>query len=293
MKSNKLLFFVLLITAAGFIFNGCKRSERPGNIASVSIAPIHYFVDRLTGEAIDVNVMVPQGASHGTYSPSAAQMQKLSDSEIYLRIGYLGYEQAFIRRLKDLNPDMKELNLSDGVELIRGEAVVHGDHVHEGGIDPHIWMSPRVMLGLLPVIKNSLLEVYPELEETIHANYPALLEDVERIHQDMEALTQTMGKRRFMIFHPSLTYLARDYNLQQVSIEFEGKEPSPSRLSRLISDAKAESIPVIFIQEEYDVRNANLVASETGAEVVTINPLEYNWVRSMEELMNIFEVYLQ
>lgn len=293
MKSNKLLFFVLLVMAAGFIFNGCERSERPGDIASVSIAPIHYFVDRLTGEAIDVNIMVPQGASHGTYSPSAAQMKKLSDSEVYIRIGYLGYEQAFIRRLKDLNPSMKEVNLSDGVDLIRGELIDHGDHVHEGGIDPHIWMSPKVMLSLLPVIKNSLIEVYPDLEETINANYPDVLEDVERIHQSMEALTETLGKRRFMIFHPALTYLARDYNLEQVSIEFEGKEPSPARLSRLIRDAKAETIPVIFIQEEYDVRNANLVAIETGAEVVTINPMEYNWVRSMEELMNIFEVYLQ
>ncbi|TVQ09784.1 MAG: zinc ABC transporter substrate-binding protein [Bacteroidetes bacterium] len=293
MKSKKLLFAGLLIMAVGYTFTGCERRERPENITSVSIAPMKYFVDRLTGEAIDVNIMVPQGASHGTYSPSAAQMQKLSDSELYIRIGYLGYEQAFIRRLKQLNPSMKEVNLSDGVELIRGELIDHGDHVHEGGIDPHIWMSPKVMLYLLPAIKNGLIEVYPHLEETIVTNYPSLLEDVERVHAEMETLTQTLGKRRFMIFHPALTYLARDYNLEQVSIEFEGKEPSPARLSRLIREASADKIPVIFIQEEYDVRNANLVAAETGAEVVTINPMEYNWVRSMEELMSIFEVYLK
>lgn len=292
MKTSTILFILVLMVTAGFFLKGCDSAGGSENVVSVSIAPLQYFTDRLTDGAVEVNVMVPQGASHGTYSPTASQMQKLSDSELYLRIGYLGYEQAFIGRLKDLSPDMKEVNLSDGVDLIRGEAVVHGDHVHEGGIDPHIWMSPRVMLDLLPVIKNSLLAVYPDLEETILAHYPALLEDVERIHLDMEALTQTMDNRRFMIFHPSLTYLARDYHLQQVPIEFEGKEPAPARLSQLISDAKATSIPVIFIQEEYDVRNANLVADETGAEVVTINPLEYNWVNSMEELINIFEVYL-
>ena len=293
MKSKKILFAGLLIMVVGYTFTGCERRERPQNITSVSIAPMKYFVDRLTGEAIDVNIMVPQGASHGTYSPSASQMQKLSDSELYIRIGYLGYEQAFIRRLKQLNPSMKEVNLSDGVELIRGELIDHGDHVHEGGIDPHIWMSPKVMLHLLPAIKIGLIEAYPHLEETIVSNYASLLEDVERVHAEMETLAQTLGKRRFMIFHPALTYLARDYNLEQVSIEFEGKEPSPARLSRLIREASADKIPVIFIQEEYDVRNANLVAAETGAEVVTINPMEYNWVRSIEELMSIFEVYLK
>ncbi|MFP4065634.1 MAG: metal ABC transporter solute-binding protein, Zn/Mn family [Bacteroidales bacterium] len=293
MKVNAIMLTLALMVATGLIFKGCESAERSGNTASVSIAPLKYFTDRLTGEAIEVNIMVPQGASHGTYSPTAAQMQKLSDSQIYLRIGYLGYEQAFIDRLKDLNPTMKEVNLSKGVALIRGESIDHGDHVHEGGIDPHIWMSPEVMLALLPVIKNSLTEAFPHLEETILANYPSLEQDVQRVHADMKALTQSLSKRRFLIFHPALTYLARDYNLEQVPIEFEGKEPTAARLRRMIQEAGAEAVPVILIQEEYDVRNANLVAAETGAEVITINPLDYDWVKNMEALMNIFEAYLK
>jgi zinc transport system substrate-binding protein len=291
-KSELMRLMAVLVIMLG-VMVGCGPRERKETVVSVSILPIEYFIDRLTDNALDVNVMVPQGASHGTYSPTARQMQRLSDSGIYFRIGYLGYEQAFIRRLNELNPAMKEVNLSNHVELIRGKPVVHGDHVHEGGVDPHIWMSPAVLLNLLPVIKDAIAEVYPEFQQVIEANYPALYADVERVHLQMQEITQSISQKRFMIFHPALTYLARDYGMEQVSIEHEGKEPAPGQLSQLIREARAETIPVIFIQEEYDRRNAELVAAETGAKLIQINPLTYDWLKEMDDLMGIFKQYLK
>ncbi len=291
-KRDFMRLMAVLVIMLG-VMAGCGQRERKEAVVSVSILPVQYFIDRLTNHELEVNVMVPQGASHGTYSPSARQMQRLSDSGIYFRIGSLGYEQAFIRRLNELNPEMKEVNLSNHVELIRGMPIVHGDHVHEGGVDPHIWISPAVMLSLLPVIKDALVEVYPEYQETVEANYPALYADVERSHLQMQEITQSISQKRFMIFHPALTYLARDYGMEQVSIEHEGKEPSPGQLSQLIREARAESIPVIFIQEEYDKRNAELVADETGAQIIQINPLSYDWIKEMNDLMEVFKQYLQ
>jgi zinc transport system substrate-binding protein len=293
MRTHHKSFFMGALVVILAVFAACNRDARNTRMVSVSIAPLQYFVDRLTNHALDVNVMVPQGASHGTYSPSAAQMQKLSDSRVYFRIGSLGYEQAFIHRLKELNPGMREVNLSDHTQLIRGEDVVHGDHVHEGGIDPHIWLSPAVMLSLLPVISENLIDLYPDLEEVIRSNHSELLAEVEQLHHEMQTLTLSLTHKRFIIFHPALTYLARDYAMEQVSIEHEGKEPSPARLSRLIRDARAENVSVVFIQEEYDVRNAQLVASETGAKVFALNHMAYDWFENMQHVMKVFKENLQ
>ncbi len=260
---------------------------------SVSIHPIAYFIDRLTDNALDVNVMIPPGASHGTYSPTPQQFQRLSDSGMYLRIGYLGYEQVWIGRLREMNPSMKVVNLSDHVELIRGLEIDHGDHKHEGGVDPHIWMSPLVMRRLLPIIKSSLVEVYPHLEEVADRNYPDLESEVEVLHNEYVELSNKLTRKSFMIYHPALTYLARDYGFTQVSVEHEGKEPSPAMLSRIIRDARAYSVPVIFIQEEYDMRSAELISKETGATLIQINPLAYDWVASMNELKQYLGEHLQ
>ncbi len=289
-RMNKLMILLAMVSFLGSCSGNAGRHEA---VVSASIQPLAYFVDRLTDGHLEVNVMVPAGASHATYSPTTAQFRKLSDSGIYFRIGYLGYEQAWIGRLQEINPDMLVVNLSDGLELIRGEEIDHGDHVHEGGIDPHIWMSPKVMLGVLPSIKNAIAEVYPELADQVAINYKSLYEDITLLDEEMHAVTAALTQKRFMIFHPALTYLARDYGLEQISVERGGKEPSPAMLSRIIRDARQHQIPVIFIQQEFDLRSAQLISQETDATLVQINPLAYEWFDSMKELMQVFKTYLQ
>jgi zinc transport system substrate-binding protein len=285
----------LIAVSVIFMLQAChhSRQKQSENIISVSIQPIGYFVDRLTVNTLEVNVMVPSGASHGSYSPSPRQFRKLSDSDLYLRIGFLGYEQAWIGKLQEMNPNMKVVNLSDYVNLIRGMEIDHGNHKHEGGIDPHIWMSPLIMKELLPLIKTSLIDVYPDLKEVIENNYPKVQFEVEALHDEYAALSKTLSNKTFMIYHPALTYLARDYGFTQVSIEHEGKEPSPAMMGRIIRDAREHSVSVIFIQEEYDMRSAELISKETGAKLLQINPLSYDWMESMKGLKHLLSEHLK
>lgn len=291
----KHLISLFLFAAVLAVFSSCTGALRKDadTVVSASILPLEYFVDRLTGGYLEVNVMVPPGASHATYSPTTSQFRKLSDSGIYFRIGHLGYEQAWIGRLQEINPDMMVVNLSEGLELIRGEEIDHGDHVHEGGIDPHIWMSPAVMLGVLPEIKNAIIDVYPEISIEVENNYEALYGELKQLDGEMRSVTASLAQKRFMIFHPALTYLARDYGLEQISVERGGKEPSPAMLTHIIRQAREHEIPVIFIQQEFDLRSAQLISQETGAALVQINPLAYEWFESMQELMQVFKTYLQ
>ena len=290
MRTFTILFIILTI----FIIHSCKRQtgQDYGPVVSASIIPLEYFVDRLTDKALEVNVMIPPGASHATYSPTTSQFRKLSGSGIYFRIEHLGYEKAWINRLSEMNPHMRVLNLMQGMDLIRGEEIDHGDHVHEGGVDPHIWMSPAVILKILPKMRDAIVEVYPELYETVEHNYLKLTEEIELLDQEMRETVESLSNKRFMIFHPALTYLARDYGLEQIAVERGGKEPSPAMLSHIIREARTYDIPVIFIQREFDVRSADLISRETGAEIVQINPLAYNWDENIRELIDIFKTRL-
>ncbi len=286
---------VLVLLMALAITVSCQTTDREKDkpVVSVSIVPLQYFVDRLTGEAVEVNVMVPPGASHATYSPSTSQLQKLSDSQLYFRIGHLGYEKAFMHRLQAINPDMHVVNLSDDVRLIRGEEIDHGDHVHEGGIDPHIWMSPRVMLDRLPAIKEALIATYPEMEEQIASNADALRADMEVLDERLRELAGQMRQKTFLIFHPALTYMARDYGLHQIPIERHGKEPSPSLLRHVIAEAREHGASVIFIQQEFDMRSAELVSGEADVKMVRINPLAYDWFDSIDHIMDVFKEHMK
>ncbi|WP_088654346.1 metal ABC transporter solute-binding protein, Zn/Mn family [Geofilum rhodophaeum] len=301
MNTKKLLLLLPLL----YIFSACAEKNSDPNLVSVSILPQKYFIDQLTDEQLRVNVMVPPGSSHATYSPTPQQFQQLSASPLYMGIGHLGYETTWMSRLEELNADMQVMILSEHTKLIEG-ACAHDEHAehdghedheapeaHHHGVDPHIWMSPKVMLELLPQIKTSLQANYPHLADSIENNYPQLLEKLNDAHKRMQALAASLDNRQFLIFHPALTYLARDYGLTQIAVEQDGKEPSPAYLARLIDQAREENIPVIFIQKEYDLRNAETISREAGIALVQIDPMRYDWTDSMNELMTQIEQHLK
>ena len=114
------------------------------------------------------------------------------------------------------------------------------------------------------------------------ARYDSLCQRIQ--HTDSlirRQLSAPESAKAFMIYHPALSYFARDYGLHQISIEEGGKEPSPAHLKELIDLCKSEKVSVIFVQPEFDKRNAETIAQQTGTKVVPINPLSYDWETEM------------
>jgi zinc transport system substrate-binding protein len=292
MKKTTLRHLTVLLIAI-ILISGCNRPGNNQKLITVSILPQKYFIDVLTNQSVEVNVMVPPGSSHATYAPTSMQFKKLSDSKMYMGIGHLGYEAAWMPRLAELNEEMKTVILSNHIELIAG-ACAHDHHGqgHDHGVDPHIWMSPKVVLQLLPHIKTALLASFPELKSTIEENYDDLFLKISQVDEHMTTVTRQLPKKEFLIFHPALSYLARDYDLVQTAVEQDGKEPSPAYLASIIKKAREESIPVIFIQEEYDIRSAQTISDEAGIALVQINPMAYNWLDAMSTLTQTLKSHL-
>jgi zinc transport system substrate-binding protein len=224
--------------------------------------------------------MVPKGSSPESYDPTPGQLVNLSQSEAYLRIGYIGFELAWMEKLQENCPDMKVYDTSQGVDLIRGEGHWHGDHFHEGGVEPHIWNSTRNALVIAENICTALCEL-----DTIHQeDYKKRLDELKQTIAQTDSTIRTHladADSTFLIYHPALSYFARDYGLKQLSIEEGGKEPSPAQLKDLIETCRKENAHTIFVQQEFDQRNAQLIANELGVNIVSINPLSYDWAEEM------------
>lgn len=89
-----------------------------------------------------------------------------------------------------------------------------------------------------------------------------------------------------MIYHPALSYFARQYGLTQIAIEMDGKNPSAHQLAEMVRLAKYENLSAVFIQTQFDSRNAEILANELGGEVLMIDPLGYDWLNNMYDLTN-------
>ena len=164
------------------------------------------------------------------------------------------------------------------IKLIHWFLNMHHEGDHVEGADPHYWVSPKCGLKMALSVREFLSELNPENEQIYEANYKNLIAKIRETDSSAQQLFEGFQNRSFMIFHPNLGYLARDYGLEEISLEFEGKEPSPSRMKELIDLARNENLKIIFVQKEYDIKNAKAIADEIGAEVKIIDPLSDKWL---------------
>ena len=275
----KKIIYILTLLILCACTNTPQKNEKP--IITVTLEPLRYFTEAIVGDNYQVVSMVPKGSSPESYDPTPQQLVNLSQSKAYFRIGYIGFEQAWMEKLEANCPDMKVYDTSIGIDLIRGEGHWHGDHFHEGGVEPHIWNSTPNAL----IIADNIYKALCELDATHQTDYQkrldALKETIRQTDENVKALLKNADKT-FLIYHPALSYFARDYGLKQISIEEGGKEPSPAQLKALIETCRKEKIHTIFVQQEFDQRNAQLIADELGIKVVSINPLSYDWTDEME-----------
>lgn len=274
----KKIIYILTLLILCACTNTPQKNEKP--IITVTLEPLRYFTEAIAGDNFQVISMVPKGSSPESYDPTPQQLVNLSQSQAYFRIGYIGFEQAWMNKLEANSPAMKVYDTSIGIDLIRGEGHWHGDHFHEGGVEPHIWNSTPNAL----IIADNIYKALCELDATHQTDYQkrldALKETIRQTDENVKALLKNADKT-FLIYHPALSYFARDYGLKQISMEEGGKEPSPAQLKTLIETCRKEKIHTIFVQQEFDQRNAQLIANELGVNIVPINPLSYDWAEEM------------
>ena len=272
------LIYILTLFILSACGNTTQKSEKP--ILTVTLEPLRYFTEAIAGDNYEVVSMVPKGSSPESYDPTPQQLVNLSKSQAYFRIGYIGFEQAWMKKLEANCPNMKVYNTSKGIDLIRDKGHWHGDHFHEGGVEPHVWNSTQNAL----IIADNIYQALCELDSTHQEDYQKRLDVLKQTIRQTDANVRTLlenADSTFLIYHPALSYFARDYGLKQVSIEEGGKEPSPAQLKALIETCRNENVHTIFVQQEFDQRNAQLIANELGVNIVSINPLSYDWVKEM------------
>ncbi len=289
MKQLYLLLFIAIFISScnNKNTNHSTASKKP--IITVTIEPLRYFTEAIAGNKFKVISMVPKGISPETYDPTPQQLMDLTKSKAYLRIGYIGFEQTWMDKLMDNAPHLQFFDTSKGVELIYDNShphshgnILNGDNHSLLGVEPHIWSSTYNSQIIAANILNALCSIDKNNEEYYLERYKKLSDQIKQTDSVLCQMLSTPGAdRSFMIYHPALSYFARDYGLHQIAIEAGGKEPSPSHLKELIQICKKEKVRVIFVQPEFDRRNAELVARQTGAKVVPINPLSYDWEREM------------
>lgn len=299
---NQPLTNLLTMILGVSILTGCSSSSESSSSTTspdtlditVSILPQQYFVEKIGGKEVNVNVMVQPGDNLHIYEPKPQQLTALSESEAYVTIG-VPFEKAWMAKIKSANPQIQVIDSAKGIE--RMDMIEHEDHhadhdSHEKHAeeteDPHIWLSPQLVKVQAENIYQGLVQLDPANEATYQANLSEFLAEIDQLDQQIKQNLTGITNRQFIVFHPAWGYFARDYNLTQIPVEVGGQEPSAVELGELIKEAKKENIKVIFAQYQLNTKTVQTIAQEINGEMVIIDPLSPEW---SENLLNVSQVF--
>ena len=261
----------------GNSYNNGKKDLDPNKpTVTVTIEPFRYFVEQIASDDVNVNVMVPAGSSPETYEPTPQQMVDLSQSVFYFKVGQIGFEKTWMKKLQQNAPDMKVIDTSAGITMLKTQS---------GNIDPHTWMSVKSADIITSNIAKALMDKYPEKAEEYKKRLSIFRKNkLDKLQNEIDKYQSSIKgekQKSFVIYHPTLTYFAKENGLQQYAIEEEGREPSITQLKELIQRAKSEDINLIFVQKEFSNRNIQVFIDATHSKAVEINPLSYDWEGQM------------
>ena len=280
MAMRRITIFLMMI----LLILGCSsnRENKGDKTIYVTITPLKAIIEEITCGDFDVEVIVPDGASPETYEPTARQLAQINESRLIFTTGLIDFEQSIVERIED---DNKIINLSEGIELIEGSCSHHhGDHHH--GIDPHIWTSPKALRAMVENAKEIIMDEFPDNEEYAEAA-DRLIERIDALDRMCHERITASGVQAIMIYHPAYTYYARDYGIEQIAIEHDGKEPTPKQLTSLSDKGEAMGIKTIFHQPQYSADKVSAIAEEIDADIVQTDPLAEDIISEIERVTEI------
>ena len=266
----------------------------------VSITPQQYFAEHIGGSHIQVQVMVPPAASPHTYEPKPRQMAALAKTDVYYAIG-VPFEQAWLPKIAAINPQMMIVHTDDGIDKLTSvESDDHlpqnkndGQHHAERGVDPHIWLSPPLVMIQAQHMRDALIKVDPNHSADYRQNYQNFIAEVQTLNNELSNELAPYKGTRFMVFHPTWGYFAKAYGLVQIPIEIEGKDPKPAQLQTVINQAKEIGIKAILVQPQFSTKSAEIISSTLGGRVIAVDPLSADWNANLRQLSQQLQAILK
>lgn len=282
----------LSIGIVALLASGCGRSGSGADgapvVVTVSIPPQAWFVEAIAGDSVEVNVLLSAGANPETFEPGVSAMKQAGDSKAIFITGGMSFETAVARKLSGADSGLKVVDTSRGIELLYGthdHCEAHGHaHRHTGAADPHTWTSVKNGKIIARNVVDALVEIDPARAGYYKNRYDALALHLDSLDTAIAERLAPVSGSSFLVMHPSLGYFARDYGLEQVSVGSEGRESSVQGLRRQLDLAAGSGVRVLFLQADFDSRQAETVAAHTATNTVTLNLLNPDWEEEINRI---------
>ncbi|MCX8059252.1 MAG: zinc ABC transporter substrate-binding protein [Spirochaetes bacterium] len=303
------LIITIFIILIFFSYISCNKKFTQGNkIIYTSIEPIKYLIDFISNNKIEVKTIINKNFEPHTFEVLPKDLEKLAQASVYLSTN-LPFETIIIEKIKRTNSNLLIYNISEGIELI--ENIDHEtDNKNENStknntnkkfnqnnnknyeqFDIHIWVSLINLKIILKNIYEFIKNNYPDLQKIAKENSDNLILKIDNYIDLFNKIIKEKNIKFILVYHPILTYFSKDFNIKQILVEIEGKEPTLKDLNYLFKIARMNNIKVFITSPHFPTSYEGVFKKELNLKIEQINILNYNIFETFDNLYRIFQVY--
>ena len=303
MKNVRLIcttLFLLIAVTFSLSAAGEMESTRDTPIkVAVSIIPQSYAVNRVAGDLVDVITLVGPGQSPHNYETTPRQMADLAESEAWFLSG-TDFENALVPKVTALYPDLPVIDTTEGVTFRMMDEHSHEDehedeHSHEEDehghedehdmvYDKHTWLSKDPYIIQVNHIADTLSAIDAENASVYKENASEFISEIEQLFAQLRKDLAPLSGSTVFVYHPAFGYFLDEFNIHQEAVENGGKEPTAKTLAALIEEAQEDNVQAIFVQQQFPKEAAQSVADAVGAQILSLDPLAYDWLENIRKM---------
>lgn len=265
-KYIAMILIIIAIVVALVVANNTQAKEDDGKFKIVtSFYPIYVMTANITEGAQNielVNMAEVNGGCVHDYTLTTADMKKVERANAFIQNG-LDLE-GFITKVTESNKEMQIIDSSENIENLIKE---------NDEINPHIWTSISNYISQVGNITEGLKQANPENAEIYEKNSKEYIEELQQLSLKYETELQNLNGKSAVILNESFEYLARDLDLDSTVVQTSHEESTMSAemLKNIIDEMKQKGTKIIIVDVNDDLKNAQTIANETGAEIYKLN----------------------
>lgn len=280
MKNRPGIFFILFFIICWWACSSSPPESQRIKVTA-SIFPLADIIGHIGGDRVDVDVLIPPGASPHVFEPTPEAFRRFARTQLFVMVG-AGLE-FWAEKLVDATAGshLVVIQASDGVSLIpllrHHHQMPHEaqeGHGHEEG-NPHVWLDPVAMKSLAERIAAALEDLDPGHAGEYRRRLQGYLERLDVLDEEIREVVSGFRIRQYVTFHPAWSYFSRRYGLEEVGViqESPGRDPTPRQIETIVQDIRRYQIQAVFAEPQYSQAAANAIAQEAGVRVLLLDPL--------------------
>lgn len=305
---KKITAIFLVFTFALSLFCACAKDNEPERATDSSAAsgekrlsvvcsifPQYDFVREITGNQIELELLLKSKVDLHSYKPNAQDILKIKNCDLFIDVGGESDKWAddVLSTLGDEAPQV--LSLIDTVEAKEEKEIEGAEEEHEHGegeghekeLDEHVWTSLRNAQTIVSAIEKKLCALDKRNAEKYKENASAYIEKLSALEKRYSE-TISGAAQKVLVFADRFPfrYLADDYSLECFAA-FAGcsaeTQASFETIAFLSEKVKENGLKYVLKIDGSDGAVAETVADRSVAKIKTLNSCQSV---SQEEIEN-------